>query len=247
LLDSLFNMNLVVEIGSHQIKAALFEGDKLVQASPFATPDLLLQAVKEKNLEAILVSSEDASKSREMTTVFTGYPCRILEVSDFHQLGTEETRSLLKPNRIANIFGALYHHPINDCIIVDFGTTVRFDYVSKQGRYLGGALFPDFDGIFQLLEKAKFPEVADQSPSALGKAQFEQSKSGSYFGLLGAVERIVAELRLSSETPSGVMTVATGTATASPALQKELHDFIETVDPHLTLIGLNQILKEGKK
>ena len=238
-------MNLVVDIGSHQIKAALFEGDKLIQSSTFGKPEQLLEAVKGKTLEAVLISSVDPTKSREMTTVFIGYPCRVLEVTDFKKLGTEETLSLLKPDRIANIFGALYHHPINDCIIVDFGTTLRFDYVSKQGVYLGGAVFPALDGIFHLLEKAAFP--SGEPPSSLGKAQLQQSKSGSYFGLLGAVERIVAELRLSSEAPSGVMALATGVATASPALQKELHDFIDTVDPHLTLIGLNQILKEGKK
>ncbi len=240
-------MKLVVDIGSEQIKAGLFEGDRLLHSTALARPEQLLESLKGQNIEAVLISSQDSAKSREMTALLTGYPCRVLESADFKKLATDETFSLLQPDRIANIFGALYHFPSNDCIIVDLGSTVRFDYVSKQGIYLGGAVFPAFNAVFHLLEKTHFPEIAGQSPSALGKMRLEQSKSGCYFGLLGAIERIVAELRLSSETPSGVVSLATGIAAASPALQKELQDFIDTVDPHLTLIGLNQILKEGTR
>jgi pantothenate kinase type III len=39
------------------------------------------------------------------------------------------------------------------------------------------------------------------------------------------------------------MSIATGGQ--SRTMQKDLEDFIDKVDPELTLIGLNQILKEG--
>jgi pantothenate kinase type III len=37
--------------------------------------------------------------------------------------------------------------------------------------------------------------------------------SGCYYGLLGSVERIIAEIRLESPTPFEIMTIATGTVT----------------------------------
>jgi hypothetical protein len=40
------------------------------------------------------------------------------------------------------------------------------------------------------------------------------------------------------------MTVATGGLTSSPHIKKDLEDFIDRVDPFLTMIGLNQILQE---
>jgi pantothenate kinase type III len=40
------------------------------------------------------------------------------------------------------------------------------------------------------------------------------------------------------------MTIATGGR--SRTMQKDLEDFIDKVDTELTLVGLNQILKEGK-
>ena len=217
-------MKLAIDVGSQKISAGLFEGDRLVQASQFKRPEELLASLKGKTIEQSLVAGE----SKELMNL--GFPCRVLIPADFKRLATDETFPLLRPDRIANIFGALYHFPLNDCVIVDIGTTIRFDYVSKHGVYLGGAIFPSI--------------ITGQLPPALGKDQLSQEKSGCYFGLLGAIERIVAELRLSSETPSGVMTVATGGR--SRLMQKDLEDFIDKVDPELTLVGLNQILKEVK-
>jgi type III pantothenate kinase len=215
-------MKLVVDVGTQKINAGLFEGDQLVQTSQFKRPEELLASLKGKTIEQCLVAGE----SKELLN--QGFPCQALLPSDFKRLATDETFPLLRPDRIANIFGALYHFPLNDCVIVDIGTTIRFDYVTKHGVYLGGAIFPTI--------------ITGELPPALGKDQPSQEKSGCYFGLLGALERIVAELRLSSETPSGVMTIATGGR--SRIMQKDLEDFIDKVDSELTLVGLNQILKE---
>lgn len=221
-------MKLVIDIGSKKISAGLFEGDQAVQTSQFQRPEDLIEFLKGKTIEQSLTAGD--SKDLMALLAAQGLPYKALIPSEFKRLATDETFPLLRPDRIANIFGALYHFPSNDCIIVDIGATVRFDYVTKQGVYLGGAVFP--------------VTLAEGPASVLGKNQAEQEKSGNYFGLLGAIERIVAELRLSSETPSAVMSIATGGL--SRTMQKDLEDFIDKVDPELTLIGLNQILKEGK-
>jgi type III pantothenate kinase len=215
-------MKLVVDVGSQKINAGLFESDRLVQASQFKYSKELLDFLKGKSIEHGLVAGE----FKELINL--DFPCQTLNPAEFKRLATDETFPLLKPDRIANIFGALYHFPSNDCVIVDIGTTVRFDYVTKHGVYLGGAIFPTI--------------LTEDLPPALGKDKRGQEKSGCYFGLLGAIERIVAELRLSSETPSAVMTIVTGGR--SRIMQKDLEDFIDKVDTELTLVGLNQILKE---
>jgi type III pantothenate kinase len=225
-------MNLVIDLGTHQIKAALFEGDNLVHAQVITKPDQLV--IKDRKIDKALLAAKDGVKKQELMTVLIsqGISCQSVEVADFSRLGNEDTRSLLAPDKIANIFGALYHFPLNDCVIVDLRSTVSFDYVTKRGVYLGGATFPDLGA------------TPGEQPESLGKTKTDQSKSGSYFGLLGAIERIVAELRLSSEIPSEVMVVATGGRLLSPAIKTDLADFTDRIDPHLTLVGLNQILKE---
>jgi type III pantothenate kinase len=221
-------MQLVIDSGSQKISAGLFEGDRLVQTSRVQRPEELLDFLKGKTIEQSLIAGDD--KGLMALLAAQGFPCKALVPAEFKRLANDETLSLLKPDRIANIFGALYHFPSNDCVIVDLGTTIRFDYVTKQGVYLGGAIFS------RILTNGPTP--------ILGKGLLEQEKSGNYFGLLGALERIVAELRLSSETPSAVMSIATGELTRT--MQKDLEDFIDKVDPDLTLMGLNQILKEVK-
>lgn len=216
-------MKLVVNSHIKQTTVGLFQGDQLIQTDRIKHPQELAELLKGKKVEQALLSGD----GQNLVTVLTGISCRTLVPADYKRMATEETFPLLNSDRIANIFGALYHFPLNDCIIVDLGDVVRFDYVTKQGVYIGGAIFP---------------EILTEGPSPiLGKEQRQQEKSGHYFGLLGAIERIVAELRLSSETPSAVMSIATGEP--SKIMQKDLEDFIDKVDPELTLIGLNQILK----
>ena len=97
-----------------------------------------------------------------------GLPCQTLNPAEFKRLATDETFPLLKPDRIANIYGALYHFPSNDCVIVDIGTTVRFDYVTKHGVYLGGAIFPMI--------------LTEELPPALGKDKRGQEKAAATLG-----------------------------------------------------------------
>jgi type III pantothenate kinase len=239
-------MRLVIDSGTYNIKAGLFADDRIVQTCLAANPDQLMKFLKDQKIESCLLAAKDPEKSRALTAQLTagGVPCTALNPADFKKMSGEDVQTLLQPDQIAHIFGALTHFPSNDCIIVDLGTEVRFDYVSKHGIYLGGAVFPSVEALFSALEKTPFPDLGGQDPLSLGKTRLDQSKSGCYFGTLGAIERIVAELRLSSETPSAVMTVATGGLTSSPHIKKDLEDFIDRVDPFLTMIGLNQILQE---
>jgi type III pantothenate kinase len=89
------------------------------------------------------------------------------------------------------------------------------------------------------------PRVKLQHPeSALGKTTVEHIQSGIYFGMLGAIERIVDELRQEHPSPSSMMVLATGGMTRDKELEQDLLDFVDIVDPYLTLIGLKEILKE---
>lgn len=241
-------MHLVIDIGSKQVEAGLFDAERLVHSGIVDDPTRMTEFLKGKQITSGLIASKDPNKSRELMVLLTthGIPCRLLETKEFDRLTTPETRSMLEPSRVANIYGALVHFSGNDCIVVDLGSKVRFDSISKTGVYLGGALFPDFESVFSCLEHTKFSDLGGQTPSTLGKNSLDQAKSGCYFGLLGAIERIVSELRLSFDAPSSVMTLATGVLSHSISIQNDLSEFIDRVDPHLTLIGLNQILNEAK-
>lgn len=218
-------MQLVIDCGSQRCKAGLFEGDRLIQTHFFQKIDELTPFIANRKIDRAMACGD----TKELLATLK-IPCQSLAAADFSRLGIDRTQSLLQPDKIANIFGALYHFPLNDCVVVDLGSMLRFDYISKKGLYLGGAVFPLFDTI----------KPTGRPSDVLSM----QEQSGIYYGLLGIVERIVAELRMTSDFPSGVMVIATGGWTLSESFAHDLEDFTDCIDPHLTLIGLNQILKE---
>lgn len=224
-------MNLVIEIENSQIKASFFQNGKMSEHFT-GTNQPFREFIKGKKPDRTLATSLGSQMESEVLRELEaeGIKCDWLKAEDNDVCG----------DRIANIYGALYHFPINDCIVVDIGTEIVFDYVTKEGRCIGGMIYPGTH--FYVASEIKIikPE------SVMAKTKQAQIQSGVYFGILGAIERIVAELKMTQESPSSVMTLATGSLTEQKEFNTDLLDFIDCVDPHLTLVGLNQILTERK-
>lgn len=98
-------------------------------------------------------------------------------------------------------------------IIVDFGTAVTVDAVSRTGVYLGGAIFPGLRLSAETLSRgtALLPRLEFNRPRpvrAWGRTTRESLETGIVLGAAGAVSRLVAHLRreLGADTP----VVATG-------------------------------------
>lgn len=241
-------MDLVLDIGNFRLKGALFETDRLVDA--FACE------LKEENLkfplaESVLISSVNPQFEPTVCKALGDIPYEILDFSKLNVMLDVEKPEEVGHDRIANVYGALYHFPQNDCIVVDLGTTVTFDYVSCAGGFLGGAIYPGMHIAAKALAKhtSKLPEAkVAKPPKAVAKSTETNIQSGLYFGLLGAVERVTFEMRTSSENPSNVKVIATGGLLHQlDGFEEDLNDLVDLIDPHLTLVGIHEIMKENKK
>ncbi len=221
------NTLLVIDAKETRIFGACFENDQMVDAFTYALPlsDEFLKRLEGKKFEKILIAPTLNTTADTVKKILPA--ATVMQPHDFSKLWQE--RKPLSADRIANIYGALYHFPSNDCIILDLSETMQCDYVTSQGEYLGGAVFA-------------FQGAADRPADVLT----DEQATGAYFGLLGAAERIAAELRATSASPSTVMVIATGLRTASEVLSDDLSDFVDAIDPYLALRGLNEILKEKK-
>jgi type III pantothenate kinase len=138
-------------------------------------------------------------------------------------------------DRIVNAVAAFSKHK-RPLIIVDFGTATTFDAVSKNGEYLGGAIFPGVNISMEALFKntAKLPRVDLAVPErVIGKSTVESIQSGTVHGVAGMVNHIVAKMW--DEMGEKAMVIATGGI--SNSILSEL-DVIDEVDPFLTLDGL---------
>jgi type III pantothenate kinase len=240
-------MWLTIDVGNSRVKGAFFEGDDLI--GTFVGD--VRKAVQGKKLEKTILCSTNQSKAEEVAKILGEEKIEFLrlKISDFEKMLDVEEKNEVGADRIANLYGALHHFPVNDCVVVDAGTAVTFDYVTKDGKYLGGAIYPGMDVCAKGLHEytSALPYVKVEKPeSVLGKTTKAHIQVGIYYGLLGAIERVVAELRLTSPSPSSVAVIATGGLTENKTFNEDVLDFVDRIDPHLTLVGLKEILKERR-
>ena len=125
------------------------------------------------------------------------------------------------------------------CVVVDLGTTINFDVISKDAEYLGGAIAVGIgiaiDALFS--KTARLPLVDFRPPKdVVGTNTVSSMRSGLYFGAVGMIdgilERIIA--KLGPETKA----IATG---GQAHLIVTGSKYLKTVDEHLTLEGLQMI------
>ncbi len=238
-------MRLCIDMGSNHIKGGLFEGGRCVKVFGIKEPAELKNHLGGFSIEQGLLVCSDPLKGEAWAKEITasGIPMKPVLCDNFSERTTPELKDLLLPDTIAKIYGALSICPTNDCLVVDFGTTVRYELISRQGKLLGRTTFPFFELLFHSLSTTP-SYLNDEIPEPLGKNPIESVSSGCYYGLLGSVERIIAEIRLEAESPSEIITIATGTLTENPSWKNPLSELVDHIHPYLILEGLNQMLQE---
>jgi type III pantothenate kinase len=83
-----------------------------------------------------------------------------------------------------------------DLIVIDAGTAVTIDLVSAANRFEGGVILPGFATMHDALldRTAGIQSKPSRIESVIGKNTRDCVNSGAQFGLLGAIERVVAEI-----------------------------------------------------
>jgi type III pantothenate kinase len=141
-------------------------------------------------------------------------------------------------DRIANSVAAFEKYG-GPCIIVDFGTAITFDVVSKKGEYLGGVIAPGLgisaEALFQ--RAARLPRVDIREPeTVIGTNTVGSMQSGLFYGAVGLVDGILD--RLSDALGKNVRMVATG---GQAGLVASASKYKLPVEPSITLEGLRII------
>ena len=141
-------------------------------------------------------------------------------------------------DRLVNGVAGFYKYG-GPCVIVDFGTTINFDVISKDAEYLGGAIAVGIgiaiDALFS--KTARLPMVDFRPPKdVVGTNTVASMQSGLYFGAIGMIdgilERIIAKLGPETQV------IATG---GQARMIVSGSRYLKLVDEHLTLEGLQMI------
>lgn len=132
-------------------------------------------------------------------------------------------------------------------IIVDFGTAITFDVISKEGDYLGGAITPGIgissEALF--MKTSKLPKVEIAKPDrVIGKNTVNSIQSGLVYGYVGLVDYIIDNIihELNDKNDS-VKVIATG---GFARLIGEESKYISDIDNLLTLEGLRIIYERNR-
>ena len=149
-----------------------------------------------------------------------------------------ENPSEVGADRIVNSVAALAKYG-GPCVIVDLGTAITFDAVSKDSQYLGGIIAAGIgisaDALFS--RTARLPLVDFRKPArVIGTNTVASIQSGLYYGAIGAIDGMIERLVAELGPDTGV--IATGGQASLIAPESR---FIRHVDENLTLDGLRLI------
>jgi type III pantothenate kinase len=124
-------------------------------------------------------------------------------------------------------------------IVVDFGTATTFDAITAAGEYRGGVIAPGIVISAEALYEhaAKLPRIEIQKPAnVIGSSTIGSMQSGLFYGYVALVDGIIT--RMKKEMGAGTRVIGTGGQASFISQETKL---IETVDPNLTLDGLQLV------
>ena len=265
-------MLLALDVGNTNIVAGLFDlshADPAARAKPLATWRTTTRRELSADEFGLLLNSLFTLNGFTLSTV-TGLAIssvvppldsalRLMADRFFHlkplfvEPGIKTGLPILTDNptevgadRIVNCVAAWdrFHAP---SIIVDMGTATKFDVVSRNGEFLGGAIAPGLgisaDALFN--RAAKLPRVDIRKPAKIiGTGTVDNMQIGLYYGYIGLVdgilERMIAELTVTQGQPPRILTTG-GLARLIADGSKYIHE----VDELLTLTGLRLLFEKN--
>jgi len=239
---------LLVNLNNTSTKLALADDEKLLAKKVLQTTRLsgatVTRAVRSWRFDQVLVGSVVPKKTLIFRNLFLG---KMKEVSPDLDLGIgidfSDPRGI-GADRLANAVSvsARYGFP---AIVVDFGTAVTFDVISRKGVYEGGVIAPGLglmvDYMYQ--RTALLPKIDLEEPvSAIGKSTRDAMLAGAVYGYRGLVRRIVTEIVALLDGKAKI--IATGSY--SELIAAKLPE-LQIVDLDLTLEGLRIIALKNFK
>jgi type III pantothenate kinase len=148
------------------------------------------------------------------------------------------------PDRLANAVAAR-HHFGTPSVVVDFGTAVTFDVLSREGNYVGGIIAPGLAAMTDYLHEktALLPRIQIREvTSAIGKSTEHAMLVGAVHGYRGLIRGLLAELKHELKAKR-LPVIATGGY--AKLIASKLPE-ISAVRPELTLEGLRLTWQANK-
>jgi len=238
-------MNLVIDIGNTLTKVFVYKGDR-----PIANPtyqSLAVQDLKKifakHEVKASILSS--VVKTNRSVVAFLKKNSAFIELNASTLLpltNRYKTPGTLGNDRIANAAGAAKIFPGKNCLVIDCGTCVKYDFIKSGKEYLGGAISPGLLMRYKALNvfTSRLPLVKPARDVKITGATTEESIiSGVQLGMLNEMEGYIMRYR---KKYNDLKVILSG---GDAGCFAHLFNFPIFAAPKLTSTGLNEILQHN--
>jgi len=265
-------MFLVVDVGNSHTVTGMYENNKLIgqwrlNSNAKSTADELairyqtlfaMAGIKTEKIRGIIIASVVPILQSAWIACCKKHFSENLE-QDIFVVKVDTIRELIDvlldnpaevgADRLVNSIAAWN---INKCkqIIIDFGTAITFDCVTKRCEYLGGVILPGIAISLEALanKTANLPhiDVSDPPQAVIGKSTVQAMKSGILHGYGGLIDGLVEDIKgeMLNGSDEDFKVIATG---GMAHIIAPYASSIELIEPLLTLQGLqiiyNRIVK----
>lgn len=241
-------MNLIIDVGNSQIKVAVFKQDELVSVA-VKQVDALLDHVqnifkKHSNIGHIMVSSVAHLPNSVIESLEKYAPVMMLsntlKVPFKNDYASPET---LGVDRIALVASAFSEYPDQNCLVIDAGSCITYDFIDQNGHYKGGAISPGLMMRFKAMHTftAGLPLIDSiEFGDFIGTNTRECMISGVVNGSLNEIDAVISQYQKKFKDLTVILTGGD-----SHFLSKRLKSSI-FAHPNILLRGVNCILELNK-
>lgn len=233
-------MNLVIDYGNSSVKVGIFDQHRLEKQYAFSTAEDLKTFLENFSAVNFIISS--VTQDAMMVSAWAIHVKRKYILDSSLPLPVKikyATPNTLGMDRIAGVCGAHQQFPGAHCLVIDAGTCITYDFLDREGNFLGGGISPGLMMRFQAVHTftAKLPLVSPvEKVSLIGNSTETCIQSGVINGLLEELNGII---RLYHEKFEGLRVILCGGD--ARFFENKLKGSIFAV-PELVLSGLNSIL-----
>ncbi|MCL4136854.1 UNVERIFIED_CONTAM: hypothetical protein GTU68_035373 [Idotea baltica] len=190
-------MNAAIDLGNTFGKLAYFDGLELTSYERGLNINGILKSLKKVNPEKIIICSVTKSIA-ELTELFA-------DIDNKHILSVEselpikngyKTPKTLGYDRIAAAVGAFYQFPEENCLIIEMGTAIKYDFLNKNGTFEGGIISPGLRMRFKALHTftKKLPLIKEDGvPELIGTSTESCIRSGVVNGMAAEINGLISK------------------------------------------------------
>jgi len=196
-------MHLIIDIGNTNIKYFIFSNKKIESKGHVNNLEDIIDKIDflANSIKGIIFSDV---RGLDKSIFHKKFDCKIIDNlksnCKFPFIIKYKSINSIGEDRLGLVNSAFINFPKKDVLIIDLGTCITYDLITKNRHYLGGAISPGFNIRYMSLDKytSKLPLIInDKFPKQIIGDNTENSIiSGVCYGIYSEIEGFIKMMSL---------------------------------------------------